>query len=462
MYAGKELQYRQPNYKNTCSGGIQVGIQITTDQVLALAPDASSVSAGKKQSNIKHWKGLGQNGEALWGECQGSALYQVRVETSTLTINCSCPSRKQPCKHGLGLLLLAANSQTEIPESEPPEWIVAWLTRRTAASKRKETMATKETAASPSAAQTKSIEKRKAQVAQGIEHLDLWLNDLIRNGLGSLETQPATFWENQAKQMVDAQAPGIASRILRMAELPNASSDWPEKLLTHCGQLALLSEAYQRLDQHDPALQEDIRQQVGWTVKEDEVLVRGEHVSDDWLFLGQQVEAIERGRAQRTWLLGISSGRAAMLVQFSIAGNAFSTVYPFGVRQKATLVFWPGAAQQRAIIETRQETMTPLQERLPGKETIEAFLNEVTTLLAKQPWQARFLCTLCDIIPIYEASNDRWWIRDKSGQALPLAKGEYWLFLALSGGQPVDFVGEWNGETVSPLGTLVEGHYYRL
>jgi hypothetical protein len=73
-----------------------VSILLTSEQVLALAPDASSASAGKKLGNTRIWQRLGQNSSVLWGECQGSALYQVKVDLSTLTTQCSCPSRKFP------------------------------------------------------------------------------------------------------------------------------------------------------------------------------------------------------------------------------------------------------------------------------------------------------------------------------------------------------------------------------
>jgi hypothetical protein len=442
-------------------GGKFVGIQITTDQVVALAPDASSIKAGKKLGESKHWKNLGQSPEALWGECQGSALYQVRVECSTLTIQCSCPSRKQPCKHGLGLLFLAISSAEAVPEIEPPEWIVSWLAKRAAVNKRKETLQSKSSEES-SATQAKTIEKRKAQVSQGIEQLDRWLNDLIRNGLGSLETQPFTFWEQQARQMVDAKAPGLASRIRTMGTIPNASPNWPEKLLAHCGQLALLTQAYKRIDQLEPALQEDVRQYIGWSLKEEEVLARGERVSDEWFFMGQLVEEIERGLAQRTWLLGSATRKPAMILQFSIAGAGFPTVYPSGIRQRADLVYWPGVAPQRALIERRRGEIAPLQERLPGCETIDDFFGTIAALQACQPWQERFLCVLNEVIPLYDQVGNQWWIRDTNGQGLPLAKGELWQLLAFSGGGPIDFAGEWNGEMVSPLGILVEGQYHRL
>ncbi|HET7640167.1 MAG TPA: SWIM zinc finger family protein, partial [Ktedonobacteraceae bacterium] len=112
-----------------------MGLQLTSDdQVLALAPDSSAASAGKKLAQTKHWKSMGQSTEALWGECQGSGKdpYQVRVDLANLAIACSCPSRKLPCKHALGLLLITVDTPKVVPTKEPPEWVSSWLAKRAA------------------------------------------------------------------------------------------------------------------------------------------------------------------------------------------------------------------------------------------------------------------------------------------------------------------------------------------
>ena len=56
----------------------------TAEQVLAIAPDASSAKAAHKQSNPGVWSGLGSSDRALWGLCQGSGKqpYQTVVELS--------------------------------------------------------------------------------------------------------------------------------------------------------------------------------------------------------------------------------------------------------------------------------------------------------------------------------------------------------------------------------------------
>jgi hypothetical protein len=439
-----------------------LGLQLTSsDQVLALAPDSDSAKNGKKLGTPKFWKNLGQNAEALWGACQGSGKdpYQVQVDTTTLTMKCSCPSRKHPCKHCLGLLLIAVGTPSVIPVSEPPEWVATWLAKRATTIKRKEAKESEVSTEAQLASQKKRADKRLAQVMKGLDRLDLWLNDIVRNGLAGVETQPATFWETQAAEMANAQAAGLDSRLRRMASIPNSSPDWPEKLLGQLGQLALLTHTFRRIDELDAALQEDVRQLIGWRLEQEEAAARGELVSDDWLILGQKLVDNDKVREQRTWLLGASTGRPAMILQFAFGQEPFKDVFPVGTRQAADLAFYPGAAPQRAQLMARRGELLPITGPFAEVETIEAFLARVAAILARHPWQERFLCTLKNVTPICDNNGARWYIRESGGAALPLSKGNHWLLLALSGGMPLDFAAEWNGETLSPLGVLVNGKY---
>jgi uncharacterized Zn finger protein len=105
-------------------------MSLSLEQVLALAPDASAAAAGKKLGTPAPWQNLGGNDDAYWGECKGSALYQVRVARADLAAKCTCPSRKLPCKHTLGLLVLAATMPSALIATQPPEWVMEWLVRR--------------------------------------------------------------------------------------------------------------------------------------------------------------------------------------------------------------------------------------------------------------------------------------------------------------------------------------------
>ena len=111
-------------------------MNLTSEQVLALATDPASAAAARKLAVPKPWKNLGQSDRAMWGECQGSALYQVRVDLSDMSTKCSCPSRKFPCKHALALLLLAATSGGSFATGAHPEWVSEWFDKRAASAER--------------------------------------------------------------------------------------------------------------------------------------------------------------------------------------------------------------------------------------------------------------------------------------------------------------------------------------
>ena len=93
-------------------------MQLTQDQILQLAPDAASAKAGTQLATTAKWTQRNAHPAALWGDCQGSGSkpYLTMVDLGNMAFKCSCPSRKFPCKHGLGLLLLyaaQANSFTQ-------------------------------------------------------------------------------------------------------------------------------------------------------------------------------------------------------------------------------------------------------------------------------------------------------------------------------------------------------------
>jgi hypothetical protein len=433
-------------------------MSLSLDQVLALAPDASSAAAGKKLGTPAPWQNLGGNDDAYWGECKGSALYQVRVARADLTAKCSCPSRKFPCKHALGLLVLAATTPTALAASEPPDWVMEWLVRRGENVARKAARQERAADAEPAdaAAQERRTAKRVDRVLQGLDALDLWLNDLMRNGLASVETQGVSFWTQQAARMVDAQAPGVAARLRRIADLPR-SEGWTERLLAELGRLALLTHAYRRLDQFEPPLREDLRQLIGWTVEQDEILRTGEAVADRWAVIGQSLEEEERLKVQRNWLVGAATGRQALVLQFAVGAAPFASMLLPGTLFDGELVFYPSALPLRAVIRERRGSPLAL-DRLPAAASVGALLDGWSAALARLPWLDRYPAMLRSVVPVADGGSPRR-LRDADGAELPLARGDHWLLLALSGGHPIDLAGEWDGTAILPLGVVADGAY---
>src|SRR5215212_3862624 len=174
---------------------------LNVDQILALAPDPASAKAGQGLAHRRKWLTLGRSDRAAWGECQGSARepYRTQIDLVEPAFRCSCPSRKFPCKHGLGLFLLLAGESAAFDQGAPPPWVAEWLDRRDQSPIQRDLKPTPTPAAvDPQkkrvAAQAKTAAAREAKVAAGVEELGRWLRDLIRQGLAGVQSRPYSFW----------------------------------------------------------------------------------------------------------------------------------------------------------------------------------------------------------------------------------------------------------------------------
>ena len=248
---------------------------------------------------------------------------------------------------------------------------------------------------------------------------------------------------------------------MQLATLPGTSADWPRRLLERLGRLALVTEAWQRLEQLPAPLAADVRTLVGIPLREEEVHARGEHCSDTWAVVAQELEDTERVRAQRTWLLGATSGRSALVLQFAAGpGARFSETFLPGTAFPAELVYWPSAAPLRARVGERHGELQTWSAPLPSL-TLEGLGQRFAEELARNPFLERTAVMRGPVIPTVD-SRRRWWLQDASGAAIRLGAGERWRLLALSGGHPLSVFGEWDGEVLRPLSTLVEGRLYSL
>lgn len=427
---------------------------MTPEQILALAPDAASATAGKSLANARKWSNLGATERAIWGECQGSGAkpYQAQIDISEPAFKCSCLSRKFPCKHGLGLYLLFAGQGALFQTTTAPEWVEKWLETRQA---RVEKAAQKAEAKAPSEVDAVALAKRsasrEAKVNGGLGELELWLDDLIRNGLASAPTQPYAFWDTMAARLVDAQCPGLARRVRALAGVAAVGSDWQPQLLSHLGKIHLITQGWKRRETLEPDLVAELRTQIGWTLKEEELDATGA-VEDEWWVLGQRSEESEGIRSVKNWLWGIASCRAAVYLQFAHASQSLVPQFVPHTRLHAAAIYYPGATPLRATFRDKS-ALAPLEDAdYPFATSIGEASAHYSAALARNPWLEGWPVALRDVWLLQEHSS--WHARDAAGEQWPISPlwQDYWFLLADSGGAPVTLFGEWNGATLRPFG----------
>lgn len=427
---------------------------LALEQIAQLAPDEKSLAAARQSMSLRLWSGYGLSESAIWGRCQGSTTYDVAVDLLSLGDRCNCPSRKRPCRHVLGLLMLLATQVEAIPEMQPPAHVQEWLDKR-----RQREFQKAHTTASPAkksadpAGRHQRAARREDRIEQGAAQLELWLCDLVRNGLAGIQEQGSAPWEEQARRLVDAQAGGLANRIRQLGEIPASSRDWPQRLLFEMGRIELLLEAYTHLADLPENLRMEIRQLIGWTLNQQELETLGERVRDDWIVCGQRHEDDDRLRMQRTWLIGRMSQRRAFILQFAPGVQPFKDVFFPGTVLPATLLFYPGSMPLRARLLEESETL-PFRGELPGQDLLDDILDLYADQLAAQPWLTGTMFILRQAT--ISTMDDNWYLRDHTGAGVPLKSAQPWRLLAETGGRPADMVFEWCGEQARLLSLVID------
>ena len=445
----------------------------SADRVLDLAPDESSRRSTGALGRPAPWQGAGVAGDVLWGLCAGSGKnpYQVVVDLSGPAYKCSCPSRKFPCKHALGLMLNWANGALP-EESAPADFATAWLAERRARAEKAEKSVVRTVpgdspassapgAVKDEAAAARRVQQRAQRVANGLAELQSWLRDQVLVGLS------ATPEPEIAARMVDAQAPGVAAVLRGLSEVPGSGDGWPGRLLGEYAQLHLLARAHQRLGDLPPDLAATVRSRVGYPTSRQDVLARPP-VTDHWTVLGVRDLLDGQVPGRRLWLRGRDSGRWAMLLTFAAPGRAggaggwqdpdTARLRP-GTELHASLHYYPGQPALRATVGERHAD--PVRSASPpagGNAT--ALLAAYATALEQDPWLTVWPALLTGTpVPGNGTrsadggrSGNPWRLVDAAGVALPLADREsLWTLLAVSGGHPVTVAGEWHPDGLLPL-----------
>lgn len=446
---------------------------LTTEQVLALAPDPASAKAGRGLATPRSWVTLGRSDAAAWGECQGSGKepYRTQVDPSGAATRCSCPSRKFPCKHALGLLLLLAAQPDALPAATPPPWVAEWLESRARAAQRRapadetapalETAPAKHAPAKSAAREAKAAAAREAKVAAGLAELRQWLRDTARQGLAAAQSRPAASWESVAARMVDAQARGLARLVREAGAAANSGDGWQERLLERLARLHLLAEGHVRLDALPPEARADLLAAIDQQyLPKKEELITGPTLRDTWLVIGQRVEEEDDGRlrVQRTWLWGREAERPALVLDFAVAGQPLDRSLVVGTALDAELAFYPSAAPLRALVVRQHASPAPIVD--PPADDPRTATGRFAAALARNPWLERFPLIVGPVA--LDRSGESWLVRDDAGRQLPLARGfgGTWRMLAISGGRPFTVAGEWDGAVLLPLSAWADGRFY--
>ncbi len=432
-------------------------MNLTEDQIYALAPDEASKRAGRDLGIPAKWVSRGISGQAIWGECQGSGSkpYQTQVDLSAIAFKCSCPSRKFPCKHGLGLMLLCARQPALFTKSAMPEWVNDWISKR---SEKEEKKVEKEEKPVDEAAQARRQQSREQKVIAGINELLVWIKDIVRNGILTMPEKGAAYWDNMSRRMVDAQAPGLAVMVKNLGATNFWDEGWQISFMDKLLQLYLVAESYQHLPGINPLLQQDVRSAIGFTVNQDD-LKKQNGIKDTWLVIGKESRDEQQITVEQNWLHGLNTNQYALVLQFMARGQVGQLALSPGLCIDAELVWFPSALPYRALIKNHTAVSlasVPKPQCFAGWQQVAVQETGINSAL---PFRNEMPVIIAGLKPIHY--QKQWWLQDRQGYLCRISPDfkNIWQLMALSGGGPLNMTVIGKENQYRPLGVWHQNNY---
>jgi len=305
-----------------------------------------------------------------------------------------------------------------------------------------------------------SFSKRLDQMSSGLEELENWLQDTLRQGLASLEQQP-DFWKDISARMVDAKLGAIGRRLKSARLLIGNQENWFEQVTEELGNLFLLLRALKNIAQLSPALQRDVLTMSGVTIKKNE-LENIPPIQDVWMILATSEKEEDNLRSRRTWLYGWKTKRYGLVLDFAWGRTDFVNFYTAGDVFEGTVVYYPSNAPIRVLVKEKKGLKDRSIKRILGFSNLEDYLQQYATTLAANPWLLEFPCAIENIVPAVDGTTIQ--LMDSNKHLLPcrISDHKQLKILALSGGHPINLFGEWMGKSFIPLSASVEDRFVVL
>ncbi|MCL1895771.1 MAG: SWIM zinc finger domain-containing protein [Clostridiales bacterium] len=245
-------------------------MQLLIRQIQGFAPDEAGFSAGKKLAKDGSFTKLytDESGLLLFGECQGSGKnpYNVSVDFAgggEPVCRCSCPSRKLPCKHAIGLMVCHAEGKAFTAMPIPQDI----LDKRAKLEKKATKAAAEKDDAAPKKPRTPNTAALKKKIASQLEGLALCeklLSEIATGGMAGISPQKQKDLSDQSVKLGDYYIPGIQKefRVLLacfegMGQDPEAAYDAGMAQMLELGMLLKKGKSYLEKKAGDPALNLD-------------------------------------------------------------------------------------------------------------------------------------------------------------------------------------------------------------
>lgn len=444
---------------------------LSLEQAESLAPDSGTLNRARKIAKRSKYQNVGISERAIWGVAQGSSQYDSFVDLQGPAFKCSCPVNKLPCKHIMGLMLLVASDPDAATSDTMPDGLTAWLDKRDSTAQGKATKAANKGTGEvkDKAAQERRVQAREANVQQGIDELERFLEDIVSTGLIEASKRTDDLWEQIRRRLMDAQARGLASQLEAIRLMMGQGPNWTDKVLLEIAWLYNLIRGY-RSREHLPAgLVDELRMRIGWNKSKEELAVSPK-VEGQWLILNLNLTYERELYTQTIWMMHTGTGQLAQVLNFATPFNpeAIQRGLVAGTLIQGQATYYSQWSPRRvAFVRTHALQQDNAEEFDWMANYAHVNIRKAVSTLQqgriRQPLPAQWPLLLQDVRLVMK--DQRLALADAQGCLLLIdeTQAKSWELLAAMGDQTATvFVTTTDGQQVTPWACLQQGRWIAL
>lgn len=278
-----------------------------------------------------------------------------------------------------------------------------------------------------------------------------WLLDIARDGWAARAGDQQSF-EDMARQLVDAQAPGLSRRVRALGERPDDLVGAARAV----GRLHLLNEALAQPDLLDDALAADLWSLVGVTVAKKKVIERAPPVFDRWWVLGVEEKAQDELTARSTWVVGEETGTFGLLLEFAPPQRTLPAPLEPGWGWSRPVHFYSSAVPLRFVWGEEPPPEPQAESAEAGRLSkslvpVGELWAHVGRQRSRQPWLTRGVVGLAGAR--LARAGEGWGLIDTDGgwQANLVGSSiRLWSLASAAADGPLDVYLRWEGDEPNP------------
>lgn len=403
-------------------------------EALSQAPNTDVAISAQYIADASQWDNLGFDSYRMWGVFKGNVQVALYRWMPQVGFYCSS-SEKGIGQHVIALQLLLAESPASFKQGVAPMFVKTALT-------------------SPF---DSPPEDQRGEIERGLGHLDQWITNLMRYGLGETHVRTEAFWLEIAERMAAAYMPTIAQTLRDVPTLFSSNDDWVEPVLHRLGRLYLILRSFERFDEQPLETQSDLRDVLDWPMTADELDVAP--IQDTWIVIGRIQRTLNAEVPEvQVWVYGTESKRIAHLRQVGFRQVQPAFHVAVGTSLSGSVVFHPTKGSQRAVMTAGNELEAEDVVQMTGI-TMEDAVADFKKMLSANPWLPHTAIILDDVYPT--RFDQSWTLRYEDGRFLPIHPDfeHKWVLYAMSSGEPLQVVALWDGQYLSPLSALQDDQF---